>query len=124
MKITPDNTIMLLFRSGLSFINDFSSIVLNFPDIFTIVFNSFLKIIFIKTNPNRKVTSIDGAILMKKELKSIFAAEPIMIFGGSPIKVAAPPILDERVCPKIKGIGEILKDRNMDKVTGTISKII
>ena len=88
---------MLLLRSDLSFINDSSCTVLNFPDIFTIVFNSFLKIIFINTNPNRKVTSIDGAILMKKELKSIFAAEPIIMFGGSPIKVAAPPILDERV---------------------------
>ena len=64
---------------------------------FTIVFNSFLKIIFIKTNPNRKVTSIGGAILIKNELKSIFAAEPIIMFGGSPIKVAAPPILDARV---------------------------
>jgi hypothetical protein len=68
---------------------------LSFPNIFTIVFNSFLKIILINTNPNRKVISIDGAILMKKELKSIFAAEPIIMFGGSPIKVAAPHILDE-----------------------------
>jgi hypothetical protein len=34
---------------------------------------------------------------MKNEVKSIFAAEPIIIFGGSPIKVAAPTILDARV---------------------------
>ena len=45
---------------------------------------------------------------MKKELKSIFAAEPMIMLGGSPIKVEAPPILHERVCPRMKGIGEIL----------------
>ena len=89
--------IIQLLSKDLSFINDFSSIALNFPEMFTIVFNSFLKIIFIKTIPNRKVTSIGGAILMKNELKLISAAEPIIIFGGSPIKVAAPLILDARV---------------------------
>ena len=34
---------------------------------------------------------------MRNEVKSIFAAEPIILFGGSPIKVATPPILDARV---------------------------
>ena len=46
---------------------------------------------------------------MKNEVKSIFAAEPIIIFGGSPIKVAAPPIFDARVWPKMKGVGAILR---------------
>jgi hypothetical protein len=46
-------------------------------------------------------------MLIIKALKSILASEPIMIFGGSPIKVAAPPMLEDKVCPKMKGIGEI-----------------
>ena len=39
---------------------------------------------------------------MKNEVKSIFAAEPIIMFGGSPIKVAALLILNARVCPEMK----------------------
>ena len=93
---------MQFLSKDLSFINDFSSVALNVPEMFTIVFNSFVKIIFIKTIPNRKVTNIGGAILMKNEVKSIFAAEPIIMFGGSPIKVAALLILNARVCPEMK----------------------
>jgi len=47
-----------------------------------------------------------------------------MIFGGSPIKVAAPPMLEDNVCPKMKGIGEMSSALHIDIVTGTISKMI
>ena len=86
----------------------FHLIALNFPEICTVVFNSFLKINFSKTILKKSYKDW-GAILMKNEVKSIFAAEPIIIFGGSPIKVAAPPILDARVWPKMKGVGAILR---------------
>ena len=59
-----------------------------------------------------------------KELKSIFAAEPIIILGGSPIRVAAPPTFEASTCARIKGIGDTLKTLNTEIVTGTMSKIV
>ena len=35
------------------------------------------------------------------------AAEPIIIFGGSPIKVAVPPIFEAKTSPIKNGIGLI-----------------
>jgi hypothetical protein len=43
-----------------------------------------------------KVIAIVGPILTINEIKSIFAAEPIIILGGSPISVAAQPIFDAK----------------------------
>jgi hypothetical protein len=44
-----------------------------------------------------KVIAIVGPILTINEIKSIFAAEPIIILGGSPISVAAPPIFELKI---------------------------
>jgi hypothetical protein len=55
---------------------------------------SFRNRILNNTRETLNVTNIVGPIWTIKELKSIFAAEPIIILGGSPIRVAAPPTLD------------------------------
>jgi hypothetical protein len=55
---------------------------------------SFRKNNLNKNSDATNIIAIVGPILIKNELKSIFAAEPIRIFGGSPISVAAPPIFD------------------------------
>jgi len=52
------------------------------------------------------------------------AADPIIIFGRSPIKVAAPPMFEANAWAIINGIGESLNILNTETVTGTISKII
>jgi hypothetical protein len=52
------------------------------------------------------------------------AAEPIRIFGGSPISVAAPPIFDTSTCAKMKGIAGTFNVLVIDNVTGTISRIV
>ena len=54
----------------------------------------------------------------------MFAAEPIIMFGGSPISVAVPPMFEARACARINGIGEILNVLNIDTVTGIISNIV
>jgi hypothetical protein len=50
------------------------------------------------------MTAIVGPRLSMNELKSIFAAEAIMIFGGSPISVAAPSIFEARAWAIINGM--------------------
>jgi hypothetical protein len=70
------------------------------------------------------VTATVGPRLNLNELKSIFAAEPIMIFGGSPISVAAPPMFEARAWAIINRMGDILKMLNIEIVTGTISNIV
>src|SRR5919112_637909 len=52
----------------------------------------------------------------------MFAAEPISMFGGSPIRVAAPPTLDVSTCARINGIGEIFRILKIEIVTGTIRR--
>ena len=61
---------------------------------------------------------------MIKALKSIPAADPIMILGGSPIKVAATPTLDASTMAVMNGIGDSLIDLNIEIVTGTIKSTV
>lgn len=65
-----------------------------------------------------------GPICMINALKSIPAADPIMILGGSPIKVAAPPTLDASTIAITKGMGDSLIDLNTEIVTGTIIRTV
>ena len=44
-----------------------------------------------------------GARLTTKSLKDRPAAEPMMMFGGSPISVAVPPMLEARISVNRKG---------------------
>src|SRR5918995_4568711 len=84
---------------------------------------------FRKKNLSKNIDAINtiatvGPMLIKNELKSIFAAEPIKIFGGSPISVAEPPILDTSAWERINGIGGTLSILTIDRVTGTMSRMV
>lgn len=63
---------------------------------FWALFRSFLKNSLINNKINTKTTAIVGPKYIRKELKSIPAADPIKIFGGSPIKVADPPTFEAK----------------------------
>ncbi len=51
-------------------------------------------------------------------------ALPIIIFGGSPIKVAVPPILEAKTSVNKKGMGLISRVRVMESVTGTTNSTV
>jgi hypothetical protein len=65
-----------------------------------------------------------GPICMINALKSIPAADPIMILGGSSIKVAARPTLDASTIAITKGMGDSIIDLNTEIVTGTIKRTV
>ena len=50
-------------------------------------------------------TSTIGAMWIRKELKSKSALEAMMMFGGSPIKVAAPPMFEMNTSARMNGTG-------------------
>jgi hypothetical protein len=52
----------------------------------------------------------------------MFAAEPISMFGGSPISVAAPPTFEVSTWARINGIGDIFRILKIEIVTGTIRR--
>ena len=62
-----------------------------------------------------------GPILAMKVRKSISAALPIKIFGGSPTRVAMPPISDARISAMRKGTGLTLRLEATNNVTGATS---
>ncbi len=66
-----------------------------------------------------------GARFSKKALnvKCGFAA-PIMMFGGSPIKVAVPPMFANNTSASKNGNGAILSIFVIEKVIGTINKTV
>ena len=53
------------------------------------------------------MTSATGARWTRNAMKSSPAAEPIRMFGGSPMSVAVPPTLDARISEIRKGTGEM-----------------
>ncbi len=56
----------------------------------------------------------------KKAIKDKLAALPMIIFGGSPIKVAVPPIFEARISVIKKGIGFISSSSATTNVIGNI----
>ncbi len=68
--------------------------------------------------------SISGAKLITKSVKLNAVKLPIMIFGGSPISVAAPPILAVSISAIMKGRGLIFNVSDITKLTGTINRIV
>jgi len=44
----------------------------------------------------KRANKTNGPLLIAKSVKVRLTALPIMIFGGSPIKVAVPPILEAK----------------------------
>ena len=67
------------------------------------------------------ITAIIGVNSFTKSIKDNPAALPIIIFGGSPINVAVPPIFDAKISVKRKGIGLISNLLAIKKVTGIIN---
>ena len=63
--------------------------------------------------------------LVKNAIKSISGtALPIIIFGGSPISVAVPPILEDIICAIKNGCTGIFSCAVILKVTGTVNKTV
>ena len=64
------------------------------------------------------ITTTTGARLTRKSPKSRPAAEPMRMFGGSPMSVAVPPMFDAKIWLIRYGNGETLSVRAIDSVTG------
>ena len=134
-KITPINIIPDFLRRTESFMpywalkrSTFLTLFPESPGFSSILNNQKAGIIAIRTA---------GATWMIKSLKPIpcpangpplrLWAEswaPMIIFGGSPIWVAAPPILENITSAIISGTGCKFKTRHIWIVTGTINKIV
>jgi len=123
-KIVIRRTAMLFTIRDLSFIARFSSnfIILSFFESSTASFflltNFIIKIVI----KNIKVTT--GKRFLIKSINPRPVALPIIILGGSPIRVAVPPILATKISGSKKGIGFISKVSDITRAMGTISKIV
>ena len=69
-------------------------------------------------------TSTIGAMLTRKSLNSRPARLPMMMLGGSPIKVAAPPMLEAKTSAIKKGTGLMSSRSHTRRVTGAISSTV
>ena len=69
-------------------------------------------------------TTMNGARLIRKAAKSSWATEPMIRFGGSPINVAVPPILEAIVSAIRNGIGGTPSSLATSKVTGATSRMV
>ena len=65
-----------------------------------------------------------GVSASPKSLNVSPVAEPIMMFGGSPISVAVPPMFDAKICANRYGYGLTLSSSVMRSVTGTVSSTV
>src|SRR4030095_15528678 len=70
------------------------------------------------------MTMMTGVSASAKSLNVSPVAEPIMMFGGSPISVAVPPMFDAKICAKRYGYGLTLSSSVMRRVTGTVSSTV
>ena len=57
----------------------------------------------VATSWTAMTTTMTGARFATKSLKLRSAAEPMMMFGGSPIRVAVPPMLEANTSAKRNG---------------------
>jgi len=64
-----------------------------------------------------------GAVFKRKSIKVKFPAEAIIMFGGSPIKVAAPPIFEANTWVIIYGFGFNFNISAISIVTEAINNI-
>ena len=62
-----------------------------------------------------------GAMLTRKALKDRDLRAPMMMFGGSPISVAAPPTLEANTSASNSGTGLTSSASQTSRVTGAIS---
>ena len=65
-----------------------------------------------------------GARLIRKSEKPSFEREAMIRFGGSPIRVAVPPMLDARASTMRKGTGSRSSSSAMSRVTGAKSSTV
>ena len=65
-----------------------------------------------------QISMIGGPMWIRKRVKSIAPALAIMMLGGSPTRVAAPPMFDSMASEIRKGTGFIRNRRVMSIVSG------
>ena len=70
------------------------------------------------------MTSTAGAMLTRKSLKVRPARLPMMMFGGSPIRVAAPPMLDASTSAIRNGCAAMSRRSQITSVTGATSMMM
>ncbi len=71
------------------------------------------------------VVTIDiGVVRSIKSEKVKPVTEEIIIFGGPPIKVAVPPILEVNISPTMNGLGSIFSNSDISIVMATIKRIV
>ena len=58
------------------------------------------------TRYTTRIASAIGVMLARKSTNPSPAAEPMRMFGGSPMSVAVPPMLDARISLMRNGTGE------------------
>ena len=70
------------------------------------------------------MTSTAGAMWTRKSLKVRPARLPMMMFGGSPIRVAAPPMLDASTSAIRNGCAAMSRRSQITNVTGATSMMM
>ena len=70
------------------------------------------------------ITTTTGARWMRKSRKVSFALEAIMILGGSPIRVAVPPMFEARASVMRKGTQSTWSASAISSVTGASSRTV
>ena len=71
-----------------------------------------------KITNSTKMTNTAGAMLTRKSLNVRPARLPMMMFGGSPISVAAPPMLDASTSAIRNGCAAMSRRSQITRVTG------
>ena len=62
---------------------------------------------------------LTGAMLIMNSTKPMPALLAMIMFGGSPTMVAAPPMLEAKTCESRNGTGLRLRVRHSERVIGT-----
>src|SRR3989304_434982 len=116
MTITPkqDRRVIMFFLFTFSTRTSISGRLVSY-------LSSFQKIPIIMANVTAAAENAIGAMWIKKLLNVMCAAEPIMMLGGSPTRLAVPPIVASMDSAKMYGSGFISKSSATLIVTGTIT---
>jgi hypothetical protein len=70
------------------------------------------------------ITITTGARWIRNSAKSSWAREPMMMFGGSPISVAVPPMFEASTSAIRYGLGSISSSFAISSVTGVNSSTV
>ena len=77
-----------------------------------------------KSTITMQMIAIGARFSMNATKVSSFTALPIMMFGGSPMSVAVPPMFDAMICVRRYGIGSSFRIFVMLNVTGTMRSTV